>query len=91
MNMNGLSCEESAIIDAYVYRKKKAAERAALDFKLKALKVAAQFEGWSQSHDEGLTFSTFVDSFGYQDPDAEKMYAAVERILKAVSVYSEAD
>lgn len=52
-------------------------------FKSKAIATAAAFEAWSQESDLGLTFSTIVNTFCYQDSDAEIMFEAVQRIHKA--------
>lgn len=38
---------------------------------------------WSTNTGEGLTFSTFIDSFEYQDSDHKEMYEAVKRIYAA--------
>lgn len=52
-------------------------------FKSKAIATAAAFEIWSQESDLGLTFSTFVETFNYQDSDARAMFEALQRIQNA--------
>jgi transcriptional regulator with XRE-family HTH domain len=50
----------------------------------KALEVAHKFRKWSKESGEKLTFSTFVNSFNYQDSDANKMHSALVKIFDAV-------
>lgn len=76
-----LTDEELALVTAR--RLSQAKEDAAETFRLKALKVAYEFSEWSAKEGYGLTFSTFVNSFSYQDDDAQKMYTVVKRILNA--------
>lgn len=52
-------------------------------FQRKAIATAHAFETWSIITGEGLTFSTFVNSFGYQERDGKQMYDAVQRIQQA--------
>ena len=68
--------------------KKRAAENLASEkeqFFLKSLKTAYEFSVWSHENELGLTFSTFIDSFGYEEPDVKQMYNAVRNILNAAS------
>ena len=52
-------------------------------FQRKAIATAHAFEKWSINTGDGLTFSTFVNAFGYQESDGKQMYAAVQRIKQA--------
>lgn len=47
----------------------------------KALETANKFRKWSKESEEGLTFSTFVNTFGYQQTDANKMFSALVKIF----------
>ena len=76
-----LTAEEITLIQKR--RDEKAQRDAARAFKSKAIAVAAAFEKWSNESGDGLTFSTFIDTFGYQDGDGKKMYEAVKRIQQA--------
>lgn len=64
-------------------RKEEAEQAARVAFHKKAIATANDFMNWSEESGDGLTFSTFVNSFNYQDPDGKVMYRAVERILDA--------
>lgn len=81
MQIDDLSAEEVALIDTH--RKAEAARKAATDFHRKALFVAHEFEEWSVRTGEGLTFSTFINTFGCQDIDGRELYEAVKRINEA--------
>lgn len=76
-----LTADEIALIQKR--RDEQAQRDADRAFKRKAIAVAAAFEKWSDETGEGLTFSTFIDTFGYQDGDGKKMYEAVKRIQQA--------
>lgn len=66
-------------------RRAAAAEQIALEkFQEKALNTANRWVKWSRKDGSGLTLSTFVNSFNYQDSDGEQMYAAVQKILEVV-------
>ena len=56
---------------------------AALAFKRKAIQTAIRFDDWSIESGESLTFSTFINSFGYQDDDGKLMYDTIRRIFEA--------
>ncbi len=58
-------------------------QRAARAFQICAMQTAAKFAVWSEETGEGLTFSTFVNTFDYQSSDAKQMYDAVKRIHEA--------
>lgn len=64
-------------------RAEQAQRKAARAFQRKAIAAAHAFDDWSEASGEGLTFSTFINTFGYQDADGQKMYAAVKRIFDA--------
>ena len=65
------------------HRAEQAEQAARSAFRSKALKTAVAFDQWSEANGEGLTFSTFINTFGYQEPDGRRMYEAVQRILEA--------
>lgn len=52
-------------------------------FQRKAITTAKAFAEWSETTGHGLTFSTFVNQFDYQDNDGKQMYEAVQRIQQA--------
>ena len=81
MNRIKLSAEERLAIEAM--RAAKAAIKADYDFQRKAIATAYAFSKWSNRTKEGLTFSTFVNTFGYQNEDTKQMYAAVCRIFES--------
>lgn len=81
MDFSQLTPEEVALIQKG--RDERAQRDAARAFKSKAITVAADFEKWSNETGEGLTFSTFINTFGYQDDDGNQMYEAVKRIQQA--------
>ena len=82
-----LSEDEMALIEK---RRKEQAELDALRaFQEKAVNTAAAWLAWSSVEGYGLTFSTFVNQFGYQDDDGRKMYMAVGRILTAALDFKE--
>ena len=64
-------------------RAKKAQREAVRAFQHKAIATAHAFSDWSEASGEGLTFSTFINTFGYQEMDGQRMYAAVKRIFDA--------
>lgn len=65
------------------HRDSEARQRASLAFQGKAITTAQAWWAWSEQCGEGLTFSTFVNAFGYQDSDGRAMYEALQRILEA--------
>lgn len=77
----------SLALDAFVRLQQRRADQAKRDaaqaFRRKAIATAHAFDDWSATTGEGLTFSTFVNTFGYQDEDGKQMYEAVKRILDA--------
>lgn len=81
MDINDLTPGEIALIQKS--RDERAQRDAARAFKSKAIAIAAAFEKWSERTGEGLTFSTFINTFGYQDGDGKRMYEAVKRIQDA--------
>lgn len=76
-----LTADEIALIEQR--REAQARVTAARQFKSKAIATAHEFEVWSEESGEDLTFSTFINSFGYQDDDGNQMYEAVKRIRQA--------
>lgn len=82
-----LSADEMALIEK---RRKEQAELDALRaFQEKAIKTAGEWLAWSNIDGYGLSFSTFVNEFGYQDDDGRKMYMAVGRIMTAALNFKE--
>lgn len=64
-------------------RQEEASQDAAVAFKRKAIATAHAFEEWSTTTGDNLTYSTFINTFNYQDNDGKQMYEAVKRILAA--------
>lgn len=56
-----------------------------LEFRLEAIKVAAEYETWLQANKCGDSFSTFINEFGYQEPQGSIMHHYVTRIRKAAT------
>ncbi len=79
--LNNLTDDEIALIQKR--RAEQAQREAARAFQRKAIATAHAFDDWSEASGEGLTFSTFINTFGYQDADGQKMYVAVKRIFDA--------
>ena len=67
------------------HRAEQAEQAARIAFRSKALKTAVAFDQWSEASGEGLTFSTFINTFGYQEHNGRRMYEAVQRILAAAA------
>lgn len=78
MRVDELSADEVALVQKH--RDAEAAKKAAIDFHRKAIFTAHEFEEWSARTGEGLTFSTFINTFGYQGKDGKQIYDAVQRI-----------
>ncbi len=76
-----LTEDESALVLAH--RTKQAQQEAEEAFQRKAIATTAAWVEWSEENSEGLTFSTFVNQFNYQERDGKEMFKAVERILNA--------
>lgn len=77
-----LTPEERRLI---LSRREDAAKKLALEkFQEKALNVANRWVKWSRKSGSGLTHSTFVNEFNYQDDDGKRMYIAVQKILETV-------
>jgi hypothetical protein len=76
-----LSDEEIALVRRH--RDEMAKALAVQKFKSAAIATAKGFDEWSQTSGEGLSFSTFINSFGYQGGDGKQMYEAVSRIFAA--------
>jgi len=79
--MPELSPEEIAIIQHR--REEISAQEARVGFHKKAIATAHAFSVWSDENGLGLTFSTFINNFNYQDADGYAMYEAVKRIFSA--------
>lgn len=74
-----LTEEETALILAH--RAEQAAQRACIAFLQKIADHTAKFYAWSQREGQGLTFSTFVNTYGYDQPDARLVFEAVASML----------
>lgn len=72
--------EEKLII---LRRHEEALQDSRVAFMIKALSTANKFSIWSQLNGDGLTYSTFINTFNYQDEDGHVMFYAVQRILDA--------
>lgn len=81
MRESDLSAEEIALVQRH--REEIAKAAAARNFKTKAIETALAFDHWTINTGVGLSFSTFINSFGYQDGDGKVMYEAVSRIFEA--------
>jgi len=79
--MNDLTPDEIALIQRR--RDEQARLEAAQVFQRKAIATSHAFAEWSSTTGEGLTFSTFINTFGYQDEDGKQMFEAVKRICDA--------
>ena len=67
-------------------REEEAKQIADTRFQIKVIKTAAKAWQWSIKNNEGLSFSTFVNNFGYQDKDASKMYEAVIKLIEFATI-----
>lgn len=76
-----LSEEEKSL--ALKYRAAAAAIDEAELFRVNVIKQAAAWLEYSERTGEGLTFSTFVNSFGYEHKDCQAVYRHLEMVLKA--------
>lgn len=57
------------------------------EFREKVLLIANDFYKWAKKEDEGFTFSTFVNQFGYDLHDCKMVYTAVGKILELVRTF----
>lgn len=81
MQIDELSPDEVALIQAR--RDERAQREAARAFQRKAIATALAFSDWSAETGYQLTYSTFIDNFGYQDGDGKRMYETVKCIRDA--------
>lgn len=79
-----LSEEEQQIIRKH--REEKARVQRTLDFRLKSIRVAGDFEKWMQENGQGNSYSTFINTFNYQETDGHVMHEHVTRILQAATL-----
>ena len=79
--LRSLSDDEIALVQGY--RAEKAHRETARAFQRKAIATAYAFDGWLDACGEGPTFAAFINTFGYQDSDGQRMYEAVQRIFAA--------
>lgn len=81
MQIDDLTPDEIALVQARRAQRARDVERR--DFQRKAIATAHAFDTWSDGSGLSLTFSTFINTFGYQADDHKQMYEAVKRILDA--------
>lgn len=65
------------------HRAEREAKEAAGRFQRKVMQQAFAWLEYQDSTGDGLTFSTFVNSYGYQDPDGREVYEHVKNVLRA--------
>lgn len=80
MEMEFTDEEKQLILQIRSQKRKEEEDR---QFQQSALKVTSMWLDWSARDGSGLTFSTFVNEFGYEEQDGKEMFSAVERILVA--------
>jgi hypothetical protein len=78
-----LDAEERALIERRRADIRQVKENQALA--LKALKVASNYATWLKKHGQSDSFSTFIDSFGYQEPNGHAMHRVVAELLKVAA------
>lgn len=81
MEITALTQEEISIIQRHRSENDRLRDRAA--FQSKVITTAHAWVEWSNDTGQGLTFSTFVNAFGYQDLDGRRMFEAVQSVLDA--------
>lgn len=79
--MDDLTEAEIALIRQH--RENQARQADAEAFQIKAIATAHAFSTWSTRTGEALTYSTFINTFNYQEADGKLMYEAVKRIHAA--------
>lgn len=53
--------------------------------RLKVLRVAHEYEAWLQEEGVSSSFSTFINTFGYQESDGKQLYELVTHVLSAAT------
>ena len=53
--------------------------------RLTVLRVAHEYEIWLQDADVSSSFSTFINTFGYQESDGKQLFELVTRVLAAAT------
>lgn len=76
-----LSPAEAALVENH--RAEQAKIAAAAELYRKVLVHALSFHDWSIENGEGLSYSTFVNTFGYDLPDGRVVYDRVKDTLAA--------
>lgn len=77
----GVSPSEARMINER--RALKARERHHAKLKRRALQIALRYQCWLSRNRQGSSYSTFVNTFGYQRGDCRDMFRAVEQIIAA--------
>lgn len=85
--MNDLNLSQDEI--NLILRNRAIAEQKRKDyeFRKRAIKTAYEWLEWSEKEGMGLTFSTFVDDFGFDELGASQYYKAITAILECVKAY----
>lgn len=79
-----LSTQEKELIRQH--RAEEARKAQTVAFRLKAIRVAAEYEQWLQDNGRGDSYSTFANEFGYDDPQRNLIHECVVRIRDAATI-----
>jgi hypothetical protein len=74
-----LNAEERALIEGRRAEKKKLVEHEAQA--REALQVASRYARWLRTEGASNSYSSFINSFGYQKPQGREMYRVVTELL----------
>lgn len=66
-------------------------ERKTRDFHRRIIKIAHDWVEWSEKEKRGLTFSSFVNEFGFNEIGADIYYDAILGILDCVRAFEPLD
>lgn len=85
--MNNLNLTQDEI--NLILRNREIAEqkRKVYEFHKRAIKTAYEWLEWSEKEGMGLTFSTFVNEFGFDELGAGEYYRAIIDILECVKAH----
>lgn len=84
MSIGQLSQDEIELVQAH--REKLAREKRAADFREKVILLAAKTWEWQQKKEIWMSYSDFVNNFGYQEDDANLVYQAIRRVWDAAKL-----
>lgn len=79
-----LNAEERALIEGRRAEKKKLVAHQAMT--IKALQVATRYAIWLKKQGQTNSFSTFINSFGYQETRGREMFRVVSELLKVADI-----